>query len=1296
VRLGGDVVPRELLARVRPKPGTRVYIASVPAMGGGQKNPLRFVLMLAVAAAAFFLPPLLPGATTVLFGAGASALTLGSVYGAAIFGIGNLLINAFIPATAPKLRDFSASAARDAPTLAIQGIRNRADPYGVVPRVYGKIRVTPKFGAKTFTEIRGKDQWIRTLFDLGPGPLDLSDLRIGRTKLEEYDDVDFEIRQGFEDDDPLTLYTRIPQEKGFQILLAPGNRVQQTSEPDADELSIDLTALQGLTSFDSSGDKLAQTIEFDIEFAPKDSGQWQSISQPVVFGARLTGTMTRPPSTMLRDVVRHKTKTYRISLDRISGKIAMVSGNSSVANPYRNKPICRVVVSSDESIAPQLADERTAEFTVGDHFHPTRVGMKIQVGAGTLVPPDFIMQDNSTSMVRRNVAWKVDRGQYDIAITRLTPDPGTDNVFDDIHWTALRSFTNEAPVAVKGHALVALEIRATDQLNGIVDEFNCIAESILWDFDGQEWVERPTANPAAVFRDELMSPSFSRKPVAQHRIYWPEIETWAVECRNAGREFNHEVTALASRQEQLRMVTRCGRADLSWRDGRISVVRDRVQTVPVDHITPRNSWGFRARREFPKMPHGFRATFRNREKDWEVDERIVPFDGYTELTASDLVDIELPGITDPAQVFLECRYREADLKLRSERFFCYRDFEGLTARHGALVEVTHDVILVGIRAGRIKSLTLDVGNNVLGFTSDEALPMEPGKVYGVSIRTAINTKVVRPIVTVVGENSTITFVEPFTEQEAIDTGIAPGDLFGFGETGLETMQCLVKAINRGSGLDNAKFTLCAYNPAVLAADADPIPPFESKLTQPSQFNFRAPAKPEVESVRSDEEVLVRAPDGSLESRVLIVLARSSTALPPAARINVRFRRTDAPQGAWHLMAPYPGDATEISVAPVDDKVAYDIELQAVAADTTPSEWKRIPNHLVIGKSSRPPDITTLMIETTTDGRRRARWAYPSVPKDHRGFIARRAPGNNRDWDTAQNMSDDPVTGTTFDLPVLDGTWTIMVKAVDTSGNESLNAAVAIINLGGAPDLNILFERDYGALGYPGSIVGGTVTGGEIRANDSGEAFWTDDSAPFWTNDNAPFWTSTYEEMSYAAKLVPGVDVAPARLRLKITATASSWSVSYRPTGSQAPMWDTDNSIEMWSDPSAPMWDPAPDFVPWPGEIEALQQQYEFRVITGSGAIQGVISALIAVLDVHDIIEVLEGVAISAAGTRLPITLPFRHVVNIVPTLNFDGGNAVNIRIKDYDAALGPLVEAINGAAPPVAVTGNANFAVQGY
>lgn len=1270
-------------------------------MGGGGKNPLRFILMLAVVAASFIVPAMLPAtlAAQTIFG----TLTVSQAVGAAIFGLGSLLVNAFIPSPAPKMKELNGTSGRDSPSLAIQGIRNTANPYGVVPRLYGKMRITPYFGAKTFTEIRGKDTILRALFDLGTGPLKLSEHRIGQTDLDAYEDVQFEVREGWPDDPPLTLYTRIPNEEGFNIRLLQNEWQQRTTEPDTDEISLDFTFPTGLAAFDTSGDKQPLTVEFDIEFRTTDTGggpgAWQSATQPVAFGARLTATLTRPQPT--QDVgfkndntnpkINHTVRVYRVSIDHVTGKIALVSGSSSVANPSKNRPVCAVAVSSNTAVAFQLTDQRLDEDVGAGYFAPTLVGAKVQIGAGTLTPPGFIVTDNSTATVRRNKAFKVDRGQYDVRVKRITFDSTADTVFHQSFWTALRTFTNEDPIAVKGHALVALEIRATDQLNGIVDQYNCIAESILWDYDLDlgDWIERPTSNPAAAYRHVLMGPE-NPAPLEGDRLYWPEIEAWSEECRIAGREFNAYIDFRPSVYEMLRLVAGCARADIAQPDGKYSVVRDRLQTVWAQHITPRNSWGMRWRRDFSGLPHAWRFAFKNREKDWLLDERIVPLDGWTEQTASKFTDLEQIGVTDPEQIFLEGRYREADLKLRATRYWLSMDFEHLKARHGSLVGLTHDVILVGIRSGRIKSLTLDVGNNVLGFTSDEVLPMEPGKTYAVSIRTTVDCKVHLPLQLSVGENTAVTFADPITPEDAVALGLADADderpLFGFGETGLVTIECLVKRIIAGADY-SARLELQPYNPAVLSADADPIPPFESKITLPSQFNFRAPEKPIVEDVKSDETVLAIQPDGSLESRIHIVLARKATVLPPAVTIKVRFKRHDAQTGAWQNMPAFPGDATEVWAQPVDDKVAYDVELQAVAADGSPSDWTRIENHTVIGQSTPPPDILTLLVETTSDGRKRARWAYPNQPRDHRGFVPRRLPGISFDFEQAQDLSDDPIPGTFVDLPMLDGVWTILVKAIDRAGNVSVNAATAIINLGEAEDFNILFERDYAAegfdLGGDGTVVNGSLSGGELVADDSGDAFWTSDAAPFWTNDNAAFWSTTYEAMSYLAKLVPNTGYLPARLRLKLEVDAASWTIAYRPTGSQAPMWSADESEPMWTADSDPMWDPDPDFVPWPGELaDLLHQEYEFRVNTSSGVKQGTISGFIAVLDTEDVTELLTNIAISAGGTRLPITPGrFRQVFHVQAT-TLSGGNAVNIVPIDYDHVAGPLVKGIDGNTPP--------------
>ena len=78
--------------------------------------------------------------------------------------------------------------------------------------------------------------------------------------------------------------------------------------------------------------------------------------------------------------------------------------------------------------------------------------------------------------------------------------------------------------------------------------------------------------------------------------------------------------------------------------------------------------------------------------------------------------------------------------------------------------------------------------------------------------------------------------------------------------------------------------------------------------------------------------------------------------------------------------------------------------------------------------------------------------------------------------------------------------------------------------------------------------------------------------------------------------------------------------------------------------------------------------------------RGVIASMTALLDVPDVIEVLDDVAIAAAGTtRLPITKTFREIRAVNLTLQDVATGARNAIVFDKDAALGPLVKAYDSS-----------------
>jgi hypothetical protein len=1176
--LGDDEIEPALWERVRPKPGTRVTIRCLPSGGGGGggKNPLRTILTLAVVAAAAFAGPALGMALfgaemTTILGIQVATATIGS---ALIGGVGFLIANAIAPPARPKMRALSSGAGgiseRDSPTLSIEGVRNRANLFGVVPRVLGKHRMTPPFGALPYTEIVGDDQYLRFVVVWGYGPLSITDLRIGETPLSEFEGVETETVQGNPSDPPLTFFPDDVFEDSLSTKLDTG-WTTRTSQPDADEISVDVTFPQGLVQYTREGDKQSNSVTVEVEWSPAGQSTWTS-----------------------------------------AGTIAVTA--------------------------------------------------------------------KTISAVRRGLRWMTNaRAQYDVRLRRTTPDGSSTRTFEEVDWTALRTIRNEDPIKMTGLAKTAVRIKATEQMKGVVDTFNGIVESIIQDWDSatQTWVERATSNPASLYREVLQGAANAR-PLGDSRIDLANLQDWHEKCASAGCEFNMVIDFASTVIETLADIAAAGRAARAIRDGKWGVVIDELQSVPVQHFTPRNSWGFQGEKPFVDLPHAWRVRFANREKEWRQDERIVYDDGYDVTTATKFEALDLPGITDPDQVWKDGRFHIAVARLRPETYTFFTDIENIVCTKGDLVRVTHDVPLWGLGSGRVKSVQDDGAGNATGVTVDEAFAMEAGKSYTARFRKSDGSSLLANLVTTLGEQTALTFATPIP----LSSAPAAGDLVMFGEAGSESVELIVRGIESGSGL-TARIVCVDAAPAVHQADTGTIPPFDSQVTLPP-----GTGAPAVLNIRSDEEVLLFLPGGGFAPRVRIALFDASTRDRKITGIEARYREIglDGP----YRFETVPGDATEISLLDVEEGEALDIQLRYLT-ERGPEPWGAVIQHTVVGASNPPPDIDTLAVEGNA-----LVWAYDSPPRDFAGFHVRHRAGTSRVWEDATPAHQGLVTENRFDLSVLPpGTRAVLVKAVDLAGNESANAAVVVKDLGDPIVANLLFTDDRKAKGFPDTIQNGSVVGGDLVANDSGSTFWGgDDNGLFWdTNASALFWNANYQAMTYTALFVPDISLLPAEISLEATVAGDPWTIEYRDGGAE-PFWNVSGSATFWGVDTASFWPIESAFRAWPGKVDARRERYKFRITTGPGTVQGRITALKVQIDVPDIVEHLADVAIVSGGTRLPVTKSYRKIVNVQLTLQDDGGSAVRAEVKDKDASLGPLIAAYDGSGSGASATLDAT--VQGY
>jgi hypothetical protein len=888
---------------------------------------------------------------------GPLAGVIGGLAGMAVGVVGNLIVNALIPPNAPSsrrhtLKDLSGigrgSTGAESPTLFIEGAKNQANKFGPIPRPLGYHRMTPPYGAEPYTEVVGNDQFLRCLFVWGYGPLDISDIKIGETAIGEFDDVEIETVEGYATDPPLTLYTNDIHEEALSVLLTYNAMEVRTTNPDANEISVDLTFPNGLTSVDPySGNRGTREVTVRIEKSATGASVWSNVTNLVVSAA--TG-----------------------------------------------------------------------------------------------------------SAVRKGHRFTVATGQYDIRLTRLTQSGGNYD-YDLTYWTALRTIKTTSAINFgKPLAMTALRIKATNQLHGTVDELNGIVKSIVpdWDPGTSTWIATITRNPASLFRTVLRDAANARA-ITLTRVDLDTLQSWHVKCTTASRTYSKIIDYNATVREVLEEIAAAGRASLFLKDNKWSVILDETQTTPIQHFTPRNSWQFEGQKTFPDLPHGWRVRFINELKDYQQDERIVYDDGYSEASATKFETLELPGVTHPNQVWKEGRYHIAVARLRPETYSFYADVEHIVCTRGDLIKVSHDVPLWGLDWGRVKSTTSNT-IGIIGVNVDESLSMvNDGTRYNLRFRLQNGNSIVREIdvhtsipgVTVFGtgakygtgclyngpcpgETFETTYVALLTALPPGGGIINIGDLFMFGELDTESADLLVTVVEPEGRDLTAKITCVDYNTAIYAADTGEIPEFTSNITIPTEWYT-----PTTVSTRSDGTVLIRDADGSWLSRILVTYKRITAMSEKVIGIECQYWRTDSTVADPITLPVVSFNAGEVSIVPVEDGISYDFRLRFVKKDGSRGPWTDIETHVVVGKTAPPNDVTSFFAYQSEAV---INLSWSQVPDlDLAGYEIRYGT-TAIDWADAIPLSQ-VLKGTTITSALIPpGTWDIMIKAIDTSGNYSTN------------------------------------------------------------------------------------------------------------------------------------------------------------------------------------------------------------------------------------------------------------------
>lgn len=917
VTIDGHEIDRARWARVKPKAGKHVVIRVV--MG---ESALRSVLQLVVAVAAialgqYYAVPFAIGGFTV------SANVVGALITTAVLVAGNLLINALIPV---RQQTNDPGNTKASPTL--QGIQNAFNPRGVIPSVLGRHRFAPPFLAPTYTEIVGDDQYLICAFLFGYGPLSISELKLGDTPLSEFEDVQYEIREGYSTDAPLTLYpSQVFEEQLSAKLTYPidesGRAVDNATEGvpivkitarDTKDISVDFVFPSGLVAFDKKTNRrLNMTVQIRIRERPLGGTTWTDIT------------------------------TLKVSR-------------------------------------------------------------------------------NEQRPLRATYKWTpAERGQYEVEITRMTIEHRTDDaIVDEVHWSALRSHRPEyilnfdTPVAC-----AAMRIKATDQMQGTIQNFNALCQLLCKRWNGTTWAVAATSNPGDLYRHVLQGPA-NIYPKTDAELDLDDIQFFSEFCASKGLEYNRVHDFEGALWDAMRDVCGAGRAAPHDKGDKWGVIVDTPKTEVVAHITPRNSWDFKGTLVWPRLPDAFRISFLDETNGYQQAERIVPrpdFVGEPVVTE----EIQLPGKTSPDEIWKEGRRRWYEKTLRPEIYSASQDMEFLQATRGDLVIISHFVLSGDMTAARVMSVD---GQDIV---LDADVTMMPAQTYAVRIRLSNGASLLRHCVTAPGVTNVLRVTGSLSAVEE-------GNLVQFGNSvegpGIEAI-----LTSKEPGRDyTAQLVAVPHAPTLEAlVDADVPPAWDGRVGEILDPSLTAPAEPVIRQIESG--TFINEEDAGLYSVVVRLKPGQGGVTPVQYALDHRVYGTSI----WNTATvPVAEGAVKLGIGlyPMGEKL--ELRARAISYAGTSSTSTDIEVHTVGEADPASPEITVFTPTRLAEGYWQYYWEIEtgSDVDSANGVEIRYKEGAFSDFEDLDPMHSGLLTITPWliGLPATDGEWTFGIRSVTSDGN----------------------------------------------------------------------------------------------------------------------------------------------------------------------------------------------------------------------------------------------------------------------
>lgn len=672
-------------------------------------------------------------------------------------------------------------------------------------------------------------------------------------------------------------------------------------------------------------------------------------------------------------------------------------------------------------------------------------------------------------------------GKYDIRVTRTSDDSSlSPSKVGDLTFSSVDEIQTD-DLAYPNVALLGIKALATDQLSGSTPNITCLVkgtkvsvpqvmdgvtevdwDDYYWDpatseykllsddtaltWDGSTYVERYCANPIWCVKHLLLNNRYGLgdyidvSHISQADfLAMSRICEQKVDDGNSGYEKLYRLdVVIDSHNKALDLLVQLAAtfdAFVFYSEGAVKMVID-TDDDPVQYFGMGNIVENSLQMSWKSKKEVFNAIdvqFNDSEKDYRLE--TVSIIDQDSLNAGEPLRKKTLRIhTTRVSYALRAGRRALKVSKYIHRSFSFKaGIDAIAISPGDPIGFNHDVPQIGF-SGIVRS-----GSTTSNVKLDQQVAIESGKTYKVIVQFADGTIAEREVTNSPGTTDTLTVTPTFSNAPAFF------DKYAFGEENIHYKKMRVVSISIDEEL-NATINALEMNENVYDFSAVDLPATKISLLSA-----------EIQDVTelSVTEMIVKAKDGSYINT-----------------IEVWFRKPEDVSyfpNKWRKAKIFISDDAGASWAPIGESdsghfvifdgiltgATYKIAVVSVSANGMQNAIADSPQEsiTILGKAAPPSNVSGF------DVSQRGSYLHFSWDPIPDGDLARYEIRRGSDWATGVTIAE-KVDVTEFDYPVgAIGEQTYMVKAIDTSGNESTTPVSDTLTVVPPPDGNFALQID---------------------------------------------------------------------------------------------------------------------------------------------------------------------------------------------------------------------------------------------